>query len=175
MQRGVTGGSAERDYKNMESEYVSQAIHLHLKLSCQNFETHINSAWPLALTLRAQTMGVCQSTFWVRFSTTDITIHLMTAWNFHNDGTGPALTTVKDHGRRRPWDQSCWPFVYPCSMSARRLGASPHFSVRHHGETRSDVNTKFTGSSSAACTNNCRIQVKAPGTAAGQYVSNVIT
>lgn len=86
----------------------------------------------------------------------------MTAWNFHNNGTGPALTTVKDHGGRRPCDQSCWPFVYPCSMSAHCLGASPHFSVSHHGETRSDVNTRFMSSSRAPCTNNWRIQVQAP-------------
>lgn len=143
----------------------------HTKLAFQNFQTLLHSIkhspWPPSLTPLVQAMGVCQSTFRMWFIIADITIHLMATWSFHNDIAGSDLIMLRDRLGRRLCDQSCRLSIYPCSESVRCLGVRPPFSMHHHSETGSDVNTRFKGSSRMVCTEDPRI------TASGQYVSDV--
>lgn len=117
------------------------------------FQTYLHSIkhspWPPSLTSPGQAIGVCQSTFRMWFIIADITIHIMALWSFHNDGPGSALITLKDCRGRSPCDRSCRPSLYPCSVTWSKTTVS----MRHQCETRSDVNTRFIGSSRAACAN----------------------
>lgn len=127
-----------------------------------------HSPWPPSLTSPGQAIGVCQSTFRMWFIIADITIRIMALWSSNNEGAGSALITRKDCRGRSLCDRSCQPSLYPSSVTWSKTTVSIH----HQCETRSDVNTRFIGSSRTARANKLE-DLKTELTAAVQYVSNV--